>query len=159
VALLFVELTDVIFAIDSVPAIFAITREPLIVFTSNVFAILGLRALYFLLAGAAEMFHLLRYGLAVVLIFVGLKMLWLNDLYGGKFPVTHSLGFISLAIVSSAVLSLVVPKPGGGASSGVTVSDRSGCTSTGSSVAGLPPARRTSPPASRASPRGLGSAS
>src|ERR1044072_7298567 len=79
VALLFVEISDILFAIDSVPAIFALTREPLIVFTSNVFAILGLRALYFLLAGAVERFTLLKYGLAAVLVFVGLKMVWLND--------------------------------------------------------------------------------
>ena len=66
------------FAIDSVPAIYALTREPLIVFTSNIFAILGLRSLYFLLGGAVDKFHLLRYGLAVVLVFVGLKMVWLD---------------------------------------------------------------------------------
>jgi tellurite resistance protein TerC len=72
VALLFVELTDIIFAVDSVPAIFALTKEPLIVFTSNIFAILGLRAMYFMLAGMVDKFYLLKYGLAVVLIFVGL---------------------------------------------------------------------------------------
>jgi tellurite resistance protein TerC len=83
-ALLFVEISDIIFAIDSVPAIFALTREPMIVFTSNVFAILGLRALYFLLAGAVERFALLKYGLALVLVFVGLKMVWLNDAFGGS---------------------------------------------------------------------------
>ncbi len=71
IALLFLEATDIIFAVDSVPAIFALTREPLIVFTSNVFAILGLRALYFMLAGAIHKFHMLKYGLALVLIFVG----------------------------------------------------------------------------------------
>ena len=74
VALVFLEATDIVFAVDSVPAIFSITREPLIVFTSNIFAILGLRSLYFLLAGAVDKFHLLKYGLATVLIFVGLKM-------------------------------------------------------------------------------------
>lgn len=83
VALVFLEATDIVFAVDSVPAIFSITREPLIVFTSNIFAILGLRSLYFLLAGAVDKFHLLKYGLATVLIFVGLKMVWLNNLYGG----------------------------------------------------------------------------
>jgi tellurite resistance protein TerC len=72
VALAFLEMSDVIFAVDSVPAIFAISREPLIVFTSNVFAILGLRAMYFLLADAVARFHLLKYGLALILIFVGL---------------------------------------------------------------------------------------
>ena len=110
VALLFLEATDVIFAVDSVPAIFALTSEPLIVFTSNIFAILGLRALYFMLAGAIDKFHLLKYGLAAVLIFVGLKMVWLNDLFGGKFPITLSLGIISAIIALSVVLSLLFPK-------------------------------------------------
>jgi tellurite resistance protein TerC len=95
VALVFLEMSDVIFAVDSVPAIFAISREPLIVFTSNVFAILGLRAMYFLLAGAVERFHMLKYALAFTLIFVGLKMVWLNDAFGGKFPITWSLGIIA----------------------------------------------------------------
>ena len=94
VALVFIEVSDIIFAIDSVPAIFAMTHEPLIVFTSNIFAILGLRALYFLLAGAIEKFTLLKYGLALVLIFVGLKMVWLNAAFGGKFPIGWSLGII-----------------------------------------------------------------
>ncbi len=111
VALLFLEATDVIFAVDSVPAIFALTSEPLIVFTSNIFAILGLRSLYFMLAGAVDKFYLLKYGLAVVLVFVGLKMVWLNDLFGGKFPVTWSLGIICAVIASSVVLSLLRPKP------------------------------------------------
>ena len=110
VALLFLEATDVIFAVDSVPAIFALTNEPLIVFTSNIFAILGLRALYFMLAGAIDKFHMLKYGLAVVLIFVGLKMVWLNDLFGGKFPISLSLGIITAIIASSVVLSLLFPK-------------------------------------------------
>jgi tellurite resistance protein TerC len=110
VALLFLEGTDVIFAVDSVPAIFALTSEPLIVFTSNIFAILGLRALYFMLAGAIDKFHMLKYGLAVVLIFVGLKMVWLNDLYGGKFPVSLSLGIIASVIAASVALSLLFPK-------------------------------------------------
>lgn len=106
-ALLFVEISDVIFAIDSVPAIFALTREPMIVFTSNVFAILGLRSLYFLLAGAVERFALLKYGLALVLVFVGLKMVWLNDAFGGKFPVGWSLGIILFVISVSIVCSLL----------------------------------------------------
>lgn len=109
-ALLFLEMTDVIFAVDSVPAIFALTREPLIVFTSNIFAILGLRAMYFLLAGAVDKFHLLKYGLAVVLIFVGLKMMWLNDLYDGKFPMHVSLGIIGSVLALSITLSLLFPK-------------------------------------------------
>jgi tellurite resistance protein TerC len=106
-ALLFLELSDVIFAIDSVPAIFAITREPMIVFMSNVLAILGLRALYFLLADAVGKFHLLKYGLALVLVFVGLKMVWLNDAFGGKFPILWSLGIIGGLIAGSIVFSLV----------------------------------------------------
>jgi tellurite resistance protein TerC len=109
VTLLFVEITDIIFAVDSVPAIYALTDEPLIVFTSNVFAILGLRALYFMLGGAVTRFHLLRYGLALVLVFVGLKMAWLNDLWHGKFPIGWSLAVIGALIGASLVLSLVVP--------------------------------------------------
>jgi tellurite resistance protein TerC len=108
--LLFLEMTDIVFAVDSVPAIFAITSEPLIVFTSNIFAILGLRAMYFLLAGAVDKFHLLKYGLAFVLIFVGLKMVWLNDLYGGKFPIAISLGIIGGTIAASIIFSLLFPK-------------------------------------------------
>jgi tellurite resistance protein TerC len=110
VALLFLEMSDIIFAIDSVPAIFALTSEPLIVFTSNIFAILGLRAMYFMLAGAVDKFHLLKYGLAVVLIFVGLKMVWLNGLYDGKFPIAISLGVISGVIAGSIILSLLFPQ-------------------------------------------------
>jgi tellurite resistance protein TerC len=109
VALLFLEMSDIIFAVDSVPAIFAVSREPLIVFTSNVFAILGLRAMYFMLAGAVEQFHLIKYGLALILVFVGLKMVWLNDLFDGKFPITWSLGIIGVLLVSSIVASLMWP--------------------------------------------------
>ncbi|HWR54204.1 MAG TPA: TerC family protein [Bryobacteraceae bacterium] len=110
IALVFVELSDILFAIDSVPAIFAITKEPLIVFTSNIFAILGLRALYFMLAGAMDKFHMLKYGLGLVLIFVGLKMVWLNNLFGGHFPTGISLAVIGSVIAGSVVLSLVFPK-------------------------------------------------
>ena len=110
VTLLFVEVTDIIFAVDSVPAIYALTGEPLIVFVSNVFAILGLRALYFLLAGMMDRFYMLKYGLAVVLMFVGLKISWLNGLYGGKFPITISLGIIAAVIALSVVASLLFPK-------------------------------------------------
>jgi tellurite resistance protein TerC len=109
VALLFLELSDIIFAVDSVPAIFAITPEPLLVFTSNMFAILGLRSMYFLLAGAVERFHLLKYGLAVILVLVGLKMVWLNDLFGGKFPVHWSLGIIGALLTVAVVGSLLFP--------------------------------------------------
>jgi tellurite resistance protein TerC len=107
-ALVFIEFSDIIFAIDSVPAIFAITREPLIVFTSNVFAILGLRSLYFLLAGVVDKFRFLKFGLGLILIFVGLKMTWLNEAFGGKFPVLWSLGIIGAILVGSILISLVV---------------------------------------------------
>lgn len=110
VALLFLELSDIIFAVDSVPAIFAISREPLVVFTSNVFAILGLRAMYFMLAGAVERFHLLKYGLALILVFVGLKMVWLNELFGGKFPISWSLSIIGVLLAGSVAASLLWPK-------------------------------------------------
>jgi tellurite resistance protein TerC len=110
IGLVFLEATDIVFAVDSVPAIFAITHEPLIVFTSNIFAILGLRAMYFMLAGAVDKFHLLQYGLGVVLVFVGLKMVLLNDLFGGKFPITISLGVIALVLTMSVILSLLFPK-------------------------------------------------
>lgn len=110
IALLFLEATDIIFAIDSVPAIFAVTSEPFIVFTSNIFAILGLRSLYFMLAGVIDRFYLLKYGLSIVLVFVGLKMVWLNDAYNGKFPISYSLALILSVIASSIVLSLLFPK-------------------------------------------------
>lgn len=109
-ALVFLEMSDVIFAVDSVPAIFAITNEPLIVFTSNVCAILGLRAMYFLLADAVDRFHLLKYALAFILIFVGLKMVWLNDVFDGKFPTTWSLGIIGGLLALAAVASWLAPK-------------------------------------------------
>lgn len=109
-ALIFLELSDIIFAVDSVPAIFAITKEPLIVFTSNVFAILGLRSMYFMLAGVMDKFAYIKYGLASVLIFVGLKMVWLNEAFGGKFPITWSLGIIAGLIGSSIVASLVIDR-------------------------------------------------
>jgi tellurite resistance protein TerC len=110
VALLCLEGSDIVFAIDSVPAIFAITREPFIVFTSNVFAILGLRSMYFMLGGAVERFHMLRYGLAVVLVFVGLKMVWLDAWYGGKFPIGLSLAIIGMALGASIAASLAFPR-------------------------------------------------
>ncbi|MET0852808.1 MAG: TerC family protein [Candidatus Rokuibacteriota bacterium] len=111
VALLCLEGSDIVFAIDSVPAIFALTREPFIVFTSNVFAILGLRSMYFMLGGAVERFHLLRYGLAVVLVFVGVKMVALDTWYGGKFPIGLSLGIIAGVLAVTVLLSLFFPKP------------------------------------------------
>lgn len=109
VALVLIEISDIIFAVDSVPAIFAITKEPFIVFTSNMFAILGLRAMYFLLAGIVHKFRFLKYGLGIVLLFVGLKMVWLNEAFGGKFPITWSLAIISLVIGASIAASLLIP--------------------------------------------------
>ncbi len=102
-----VELTDLVFAVDSVPAIFAVTRDPFIVFTSNVFAMLGLRSLYFLLAGAAERFHLLKVGLSLVLVFVGAKML-LADVF--KIPVVGSLGVIAALVGGSMLASRLFPR-------------------------------------------------
>jgi tellurite resistance protein TerC len=105
--LVLIEFSDVIFAMDSIPAIFAITSDPFIVFTSNIFAILGLRALYFLLADMAERFHLLKYGLALVLIFVGTKML-IVDWF--KVPVAVSLGIIISVLGTSILLSLTATR-------------------------------------------------
>lgn len=105
--LLMVEVTDLIFAVDSIPAIFAITTDPFIVFTSNIFAILGLRALYFLLADIANRFHLLKYGLAMVLTFVGCKMLmapWYH------MPMQASLSIILILLTSSVVASIWVTR-------------------------------------------------
>lgn len=110
ITLVFVELTDIVFAVDSVPAIYAITKEPFIVFTSNVFAILGLRSLFFVLAGAMDKFHLLKYGLGIVLAFVGLKMVWLDHAFGGKFPIGWSLGIIGAVIGGAVVLSFMFPQ-------------------------------------------------
>ena len=101
--LILVEFSDVIFAMDSIPAIFAITSDPFIVFTSNIFAILGLRALYFLLADMADRFHLLKYGLAVVLMFVGTKMLIVEWF---KIPVAVSLAVVIAVLGISILLSL-----------------------------------------------------
>jgi tellurite resistance protein TerC len=109
-SLVMIEVTDIIFAVDSVPAVYALTSEPMLVFTSNIFAILGMRSLYFMLAGAVDRFHLLNYGLALVLIFVGLKMVWLNKLFGGKFPIGWSLGIIGALIAISMLLSVLFPK-------------------------------------------------
>jgi tellurite resistance protein TerC len=117
VVLLVVETTDVIFAIDSIPAIFAVTRDPFLVLTSNTFAILGLRALYFLLAGLMHRFVYLRYGLAAILVFVGAKML-ATELY--HVPIWASLAVIATVIAASVVASLratrtgsVEPRPAG----------------------------------------------
>jgi tellurite resistance protein TerC len=109
-ALMAIEMSDIVFAIDSVPAIFALTREPLIVFTSNVFAILGLRSLYFVLSAAVAQFSLLRFGLAGVLIFIGLKMAWLNQQFSGGFPIVWSLAIIAAFIGGSIAASLLVAR-------------------------------------------------
>jgi tellurite resistance protein TerC len=103
-----IALTDVIFAVDSIPAIFAITSDPFIVLTSNVLAILGLRAMYFLLAAVAHKFHLLNYGLAIILVFIGTKMC-LIDVY--KIPVTVSLGVVIGILVITMLLSVRTAKP------------------------------------------------
>ncbi len=108
VILIVVETTDVIFAVDSVPAILAISLDPFIVYSSNVFAILGLRALYFALAGVMQMFHHLHYGLSMILVFVGVKML-IADWY--KIPISIALGFIALVLTLSIVASILWPKP------------------------------------------------
>lgn len=107
VTLLLVETTDLIFAVDSIPAILAITQDAYIVYTSNVFAILGLRALYFALAGFMKMFHYLHYGLSLILVFVGVKML-LANLY--KIPIAWSLALIAGVLALSVALSLLRPK-------------------------------------------------
>lgn len=105
--LILIEVTDLVFAVDSIPAIFAITTDPFIVFTSNIFAIMGLRALYFLLADVADRFHLLKYGLAMVLTFIGAKMLiapWYHV------PVQASLAIVAVLIGSSVIASLVATR-------------------------------------------------
>jgi TerC family integral membrane protein len=115
--LILVEFTDLIFAIDSIPAIFGVTTDPFVVFTSNIFAILGLRSLYFLLAAVVDRFYLLKYGLAVILTFVGAKMLSANFFH---ISISVSLAVILGVLAASVVASMIWPKsPGGGA-------DRSG---------------------------------
>ncbi len=108
VVLVCVEVTDVIFAVDSIPAIFAVTRDPFIVYTSNVFAILGLRSLYFALAGVLDKFHYLKIGLGVVLSFVGVKMLLGHTAW--KIDTHVSLGVIVVVLAVSIILSLLRPK-------------------------------------------------
>ncbi|MDE9779702.1 TerC family membrane protein Alx [Escherichia marmotae] len=100
--LILVELSDVIFAVDSIPAIFAVTTDPFIVLTSNLFAILGLRAMYFLLAGVAERFSMLKYGLAVILVFIGIKML-IVDFY--HIPIAVSLGVVFGILVTTFIIN------------------------------------------------------
>lgn len=107
-ALIMVEISDVIFAVDSIPAIFAITSDPFIVLTSNIFAILGLRAMYFLLADMANRFTYIKYGLALVLVFIGIKMM-LIDIY--KIPISVSLATVALLIGGSVFISWIKTKP------------------------------------------------
>jgi len=106
--LILVEATDLIFAVDSIPAIFAVTSDPFIVFTANTFAILGLRAMYFLLADMADRFHLLGYGLAVIVTLVGVKML-IMDLY--KMPIVGMLGTVAAVLLISVFASLIWRRP------------------------------------------------
>jgi tellurite resistance protein TerC len=108
VALLVVEVSDVIFAVDSIPAVFAVTRDPFVVFTSNVFAILGLRSLYFALSGVMHKFRFLKYGLSVVLTFVGVKMLLGHTAYA--IPIGWSLGVVAGVLSLSVILSLAIPE-------------------------------------------------
>ncbi len=117
ITLIFIEITDIMFAFDSVPAIFGLTKEPLVVFTSNIFAVIDLRALYFLLAAFVSRFHYLSMGLSFVLIFIGSKMAILDPLMGEKVPTELSLVVVLGLITGSIVLSLVKPpaKQEGGA--------------------------------------------
>jgi tellurite resistance protein TerC len=103
-----IEASDVVFAVDSIPAIFAVTTDPFIVFTSNIFAIMGLRALYFLLADMADRFHLLKYGLAIVLVFIGGKMLAMPWFH---LPIQWSLSIVASIILVSVAASLALSKP------------------------------------------------
>lgn len=106
VALLFIETSDIVFAVDSIPAIIAITRDPFIVYTSNVFAILGLRALYFALAGTMKMFRFLHYGLSFILAFIGGKML-ISGFY--EIPIVAALGVVTATLAVSVIASLAKP--------------------------------------------------
>ena len=107
VVLIVVETTDLLFATDSIPAVLAVTREPFIVYTSNVFAILGLRSLYFALAGMIEVFHFLHYGLSLILIFIGVKMLASGYV---QIPIGIALGVVAGVLLVSILLSLLFPK-------------------------------------------------
>ncbi|MGE3317898.1 MAG: TerC family protein [Candidatus Berkiella sp.] len=107
IILMLIEFSDVIFAIDSIPAIFAITNDPFIIYTSNIFAVMGLRSMYFLLARMAELFHYLKYGVALILVFIGCKML---AGYWFKVPVIITLGVIVLTLGTCVVISLLHKK-------------------------------------------------
>ncbi|MBA9078549.1 MULTISPECIES: TerC family protein [Rufibacter] len=105
--LIMVETTDIVFAADSIPAILAISKDPFIVYTSNVFALLGLRALYFALAGIMQLFHYLHYGLSLILVFIGMKLV-LSDIY--HLDMRIALGVVAFILAVSVILSLVFPK-------------------------------------------------
>jgi tellurite resistance protein TerC len=107
VVLVVIETTDIVFALDSIPAVLAITRDPFVVYTSNVFAILGLRAIYFALAGFMEMFHYLHYGLSFILVFVGVKMV-ISEMY--KMPIGIALGVVAAALTLSILASIRFPR-------------------------------------------------
>ena len=107
VVLLMVETTDVLFAVDSIPAIFGVTLDPFIVYTSNIFAILGLRSLYFSLSGIMNRFHFLHYGLSAILVFIGVKML-ISHFY--HIPIAAALSFIAAALVVSILISILFPE-------------------------------------------------
>jgi tellurite resistance protein TerC len=104
--LIVIETTDVLFAVDSIPAVLAVTRQPYVVFTSNIFAVLGLRAMYFVLAGLMDLFHLLHYGLAVILMFIGIKMLVANYV---EIPTVYALTAIVAVLAGSIALSMMLP--------------------------------------------------
>ncbi len=110
IVLLVLETTDILFAVDSVPAVFGVSKEPLVVYTSNVFAILGLRSMYHLLAGALDRFYALKFGLSFVLVFVGIKMALLDWMWGGRFSIGISLAVIATAIGVSIMVSLAFPR-------------------------------------------------
>jgi len=110
IVVIFVELTDLIFAVDSIPAVFAVTQDPFVVFTSNIFAILCLRSMYFLLKELADRFHLLHYGLAVILVFIGVKML-VVEVY--KIPIGIALGVVAAVLASSVIASLYTSRKHG----------------------------------------------
>jgi len=104
--LIVIETTDVLFAVDSIPAVLAVTRQPYVVFTSNIFAVLGLRAMYFVLAGLMDLFHLLHYGLAVILMLIGIKMLVANYV---EIPTVYALTAIVAVLAGSIALSMMLP--------------------------------------------------
>jgi tellurite resistance protein TerC len=110
IVLLVIEFSDVIFAVDSIPAIFSVTNDPFIVFFSNIFAIIGLRSLFFLVMNVIDKFHYLKVGLSILLTFIGVKMLLGSWLKGIGFTTAYSLYFVLLILVVSVLASLIFPK-------------------------------------------------